>query len=153
MPQGQGGHARLLQSAPGLAVVALLAQRLPVSFVPEEPRIAPMRQNMVNHRRGRQHTALQANGALGDCPPENACGLSASPRHIRALRRCPASVPERCIHNSFAPFKLAPGIGKYFAIFHFEYHIRLTDYFAIVGHHENRFFTSEGLHERQHFIP
>ena len=90
---------------------------------------------------------------IGDYPPENACGLSASPRHIRALRRCPASVPERCIHNSFAPFKLAPGIGKYFAIFHFEYHIRLTDYFAIVGHHENRFFTSEGLHERQHFIP
>ena len=53
----------ILHSSAGLLVMARLAQRLPVSFVPEELRIAPMRQDVVDHRRGRQHTALQTDGA------------------------------------------------------------------------------------------
>ena len=85
-----------LQPAPSLPVMALLAQGLPVAFVPEEPLVASVRNDMVDHRRRRQYAALQRASSrrrIRDYSPENACGLFASPRHIRALRRCPASVP------------------------------------------------------------
>ena len=65
MLQSQDGHACFLQPAPSLPVMALLAQGLPVAFVPEEPQIAPVRQDMVDHRRRRQYAALQTGGAQG----------------------------------------------------------------------------------------
>ena len=52
-----------LQPAPSLPVMALLAQGLPVAFVPEEPLVASVRNDMVDHRRRRQYAALQTGGA------------------------------------------------------------------------------------------
>ena len=56
-------HYGTSQPAPGLLVMALLAQGLPVAFVPEEPLVASVRNDMVDHRRRRQYAALQAGGA------------------------------------------------------------------------------------------
>ena len=40
--------------------MAVLAKGLPVLFIPEKRMIAAMGNDMVDHGRGRQHTAFQA---------------------------------------------------------------------------------------------
>jgi hypothetical protein len=49
-----------LQPHAGLVVVAGLAQRLPVAFVPEQALVTAMRDDVIHHRRGLQHAVAPA---------------------------------------------------------------------------------------------
>ena len=42
--------------------MAALAQRLPISLIPEKSLVTPVRDDMVYHRRGRDHAALHTRG-------------------------------------------------------------------------------------------
>jgi hypothetical protein len=50
------------QSAAGLPVMAFLAKRLPVPLAPEQPTVASMRDDVIDHRGRRQAVLSQASG-------------------------------------------------------------------------------------------
>lgn len=62
-----------------------LAQRLPVSLIPEQLSIAPVRQDMIDHRRGRQYSPLQTGRTQGIARQKPSAGFPPV-RAIAALR-------------------------------------------------------------------
>jgi len=76
-------------------VMAVLAKGLPVFFVPEQLRVAPVRRDMIDHRRGRQSTVshtLYAQGMFPQIPLSSGApfgivssGISAAAHSVGAV--------------------------------------------------------------------
>lgn len=65
-----------LHPAPRLSIMAALAQRLPVCFIPKQLLIAPVRNHMVDHRCGCEPAVLHALIAQRVALQESRAGLA-----------------------------------------------------------------------------
>ena len=72
----EGNQKQASQPSSGFLIVAFLAQRLPVRLVPEQPLIAPVRNEVIYHRRGHDLSLCLAEGTQRMLLQEKSAGFA-----------------------------------------------------------------------------